>query len=178
MGGISTRRKMPAFATETFKDWWFRRPPRNVGRAPVMLWADTFNNHFHPQTLKAAVEVLEDAGFHVMVPRPSLCCGRPLYDFGMLDTAKALLRQILDTLRPEIEAGIPFVGLEPSCVAVFRDEMQPLPHGRGRQAALRQLPHAGRVPREEGDRLPRAEAPPQGEGARALPSHARHDAHQ
>ena len=126
MGGISTHRKMPAFATETFKDWWRRRPPRNVGRAPVMLWADTFNNHFHPQTLKAAVEVLEDAGFQVIVPRPSLCCGRPLYDFGMLDTAKQLLRQILDTLRPEIEAGIPFVGLEPSCVAVFRDELHGL----------------------------------------------------
>ncbi len=91
-----------------------------------MLWADTFNNHFHPQTLKAAVEVLEDAGFHVMVPEPSLCCGRPLYDFGMLDTAERLLRQILDTLRPEIEAGIPFVGLEPSCVAVFRDELHGL----------------------------------------------------
>ncbi len=91
-----------------------------------MLWADTFNNHFHPQTLKAAVEVLEDAGFHVMVPQQSLCCGRPLYDFGMLDTARRLLRQILDMLRPEIEAGIPFVGLEPSCVAVFRDEMHGL----------------------------------------------------
>ena len=126
MGGISTHRKMPAFATETFKDWWRRRPPRNLGLPPVMLWADTFNNHFHPQTLKAAVEVLEDAGFHVMVPRPSLCCGRPLYDFGMLDTAERLLRQILDTLRPEIEAGIPFVGLEPSCVAVFRDELHGL----------------------------------------------------
>jgi Fe-S oxidoreductase len=126
MGGIATRRKMPAFATETFKEWWNRRPPRNVSRAPVMLWADTFNNHFHPQTLKAAVEVLEDAGFRVVVPRPSLCCGRPLYDFGMLDTAEKLLRQVLDALRPEIEAGIPFVGLEPSCVAVFRDEMRNL----------------------------------------------------
>ncbi len=126
MGGISTRRKMPAFAPETFKQWWDRRPPRNVGMPPVMLWADTFNNHFHPQTLKAAVEVIEDAGFHVNVPRQSLCCGRPLYDFGMLDTAQSLLRQILDTLRPEIEAGIPFVGLEPSCVAVFRDELHGL----------------------------------------------------
>jgi FAD/FMN-containing dehydrogenase/Fe-S oxidoreductase len=126
MGRISTRRKMPAFATETFKDWWDRRPLRNLGRARVMLWPDTFNNHFHPQTLKAAVEVIEDAGFQIIVPRPSLCCGRPLYDFGMLDTAKDLLRQILDTLRPEIEAGIPFVGLEPSCVAVFRDELRGL----------------------------------------------------
>lgn len=126
MGGISTQRKMPAFAPETFKQWWDRRPPRNVGMPPVMLWADTFNNHFHPQTLKAAVEVIEDAGFHVNVPRQSLCCGRPLYDFGMLDTAQSLLRQIMETLRPEIEAGIPFVGLEPSCVAVFRDELHGL----------------------------------------------------
>ena len=176
MGGISTRRKMPAFATETFKDWWFRRPPRNVGRAPLMLWADTFNNHFHPQTLKAAVEVLEDAGFHVMVvPRPSLCCGRPLYDFGMLDTAEKLLRQILDTLRPAIEEGIPFVGLEPSCVAVFRDEMRNL------------FPMDEDAKRLHGNfltlaeflekKVPRAEAPPQGAGARALSSHPRHDAH-
>ncbi len=79
---------------------------RGTSAAPrVILWPDTFNNHFHPQTAKAAVEVLEHAGFQVVVPTASLCCGRPLYDFGMLDTAKKLLRQILDTLRPEIEDG-------------------------------------------------------------------------
>ncbi len=88
-----------------------------------MLWPDTFNNHFHPEVGKATVEVLEAAGFQVLVPAASLCCGRPLYDFGMLDTAKVLLRQILDTLRPQIQAGIPIVGMEPSCVAVFRDEL-------------------------------------------------------
>ena len=69
LGGISTRRKMPSFAPETFKAWWRRRPPRNLGRPRVVLWPDTFNNHFHPQTAKAAVEVLEDAGFQVIVPR-------------------------------------------------------------------------------------------------------------
>ena len=74
------------------------------GGPRVLLWPDTFNNHFHPQTAIAAVEVLEAAGFQVVVPRRSLCCGRPLYDFGMLKTAKRLLRQILDELRPEIEA--------------------------------------------------------------------------
>src|SRR5207302_345602 len=69
------------------------------------------------------------AGFQVLVPAKSLCCGRPLYDFGMLDTAKGLQREILDTLRPWIEAGVPIVGLEPSCVAVFRDELAGLfPH--------------------------------------------------
>jgi FAD/FMN-containing dehydrogenase/Fe-S oxidoreductase len=123
LGGISLRRQAPPFANETFKDWFFRRRPRNPDGRPVILWPDTFNNHFHPEVAKAAVEVLEHAGCHVIVPRPSLCCGRPLYDYGFLPTAKRLLRQIMDTLRAEIEQGIPIVGLEPSCVATFRDEL-------------------------------------------------------
>ncbi|HZW33811.1 MAG TPA: FAD-binding and (Fe-S)-binding domain-containing protein [Isosphaeraceae bacterium] len=123
IGGISTRRTMPWFAPETFVAWFRRRRPRNAGRPRVLLWPDTFNNHFHPQTAKAAVEVLEAAGFEVIIPPRPLCCGRPLYDFGMLETAKGLIRQVLDVLRPEIAAGTPVVGLEPSCVAVFRDEM-------------------------------------------------------
>jgi FAD/FMN-containing dehydrogenase/Fe-S oxidoreductase len=92
-------------------------------RPPVMLWPDTFNNYFHPSTARAAVEVLETAGFRVVVPHANLCCGRPLYDFGMLDRAQTLLLQILDELEPEIEAGIPIIGLEPSCISVFRDEL-------------------------------------------------------
>ncbi len=96
---------------------------RNQGKPQVILWPDTFNNNFHPETGRAAVEVLEAAGFQVLLPTASLCCGRPLYDFGMLDTAKRLLREILDALRPQIQAGIPIVGLEPSCMAVFRDEL-------------------------------------------------------
>jgi len=83
----------------------------------------TFNNYFHPEVAEAAVEVLEDAGFAVVLPQHTLCCGRPLYDWGMLDLAKRQLRQILAALRPQIQAGMPVVGLEPSCVAVFRDEL-------------------------------------------------------
>jgi FAD/FMN-containing dehydrogenase/Fe-S oxidoreductase len=106
---------------------------------PVLLWPDTFNNYFHPGTAKAAVEVLEAAGFRVIVPKAHLCCGRPLYDHGMLDRARALLLQILDELAPEIEAGIPIVGLEPSCVAVFRDELVNLfPDDERAQALSRQ----------------------------------------
>jgi FAD/FMN-containing dehydrogenase/Fe-S oxidoreductase len=89
----------------------------------VLLWADTFNNHFLPSTAKAAAEVLEAAGFEVIVPRAHLCCGRPLYDVGMLDRAKHLLLQIMDELLPEIEARTPIVVLEPSCATVFRDEL-------------------------------------------------------
>ncbi len=106
---------------------------------PVLLWPDTFNNYFHPSTARAAVEVLETAGYRVIVPRAHLCCGRPLYDFGMLDRAESLLLDILDQLEPEIEAGIPVVGLEPSCVAVFRDELLNFfPHDQRAQALSRQ----------------------------------------
>jgi FAD/FMN-containing dehydrogenase/Fe-S oxidoreductase len=93
------------------------------GHRDVLLWPDTFTNYFSPQIAKAAVEVLERSGFHVQIPRATLCCGRPLYDFGFLNRAKSLLQKILDTLEPEITAGIPIIGLEPSCVAVFRDEL-------------------------------------------------------
>ncbi|HYY25253.1 MAG TPA: FAD-binding and (Fe-S)-binding domain-containing protein, partial [Candidatus Udaeobacter sp.] len=123
LGGIAPERQMPVFAPQTFKQWFRSRPVRNEGKARVILWPDTFNNNFFPEVCRAAVAVLEAAGFQIRVPDPSLCCGRPLYDFGMLDTAKGLLRQILDVLRPEIEAGVPVIGLEPSCVAVFRDEI-------------------------------------------------------
>ena len=105
----------------------------------VLLWPDTFNNYFLPATAQAAVDVLEAAGFRVIVPKANLCCGRPLYDHGMLDRAQALLLQILDELSPQIEAGIPVVGLEPSCVAVFRDELVNLfPHDDRAKALSRQ----------------------------------------
>jgi Fe-S oxidoreductase len=67
--------------------------------------------------------VLEAAGFQVLLPGRPLCCGQPLYDFGMLGLAKRLLGQVLDELRPQIRAGMPLVGLEPSCLATFRDEL-------------------------------------------------------
>ena len=153
VGGIPHQRRIPPFAPETFKRWFFRTNGSNAGvgnaiaplgdeggSAPeVLLWADTFNNYFLPQTARAAVEVLETAGFRVLVPRGNLCCGRPLYDFGMLDRAERLLLEILDQLEPEIEAGIPVVGLEPSCVAVFRDELTNLfPHDARAQALSQQ----------------------------------------
>jgi Fe-S oxidoreductase len=93
------------------------------------LWADTFNNYFHPNTSKAALEVLQSAGFNVIVPQIHLCCGRPLYDFGLLDQAKEYLERILGVLTPQIGAGVPMVVLEPSCASVFRDELRNLfPH--------------------------------------------------
>jgi len=123
LAGVPRQRRIPAFAPETFRAWFRRQLPQNQGAPQVILWADTFNNYFHPQTAQAAVEVLEAAGFEVLVPQANLCCGRPLYDFGMLGRAKRLLIDTLDVLEPKLAAGIPIVGLEPSCVAVFRDEL-------------------------------------------------------
>ncbi|HVS99848.1 MAG TPA: FAD-linked oxidase C-terminal domain-containing protein [Solirubrobacterales bacterium] len=123
--GLAPERKPPAFAERTFKSWWgargTRRPPAARGR--VLLWPDTFNDHFHPEVAIAAAESLEAIGFEVVVPTAPLCCGRPLYDYGMLGMARRQLRRILAALADEIEAGTPLVALEPSCGAVFRDEL-------------------------------------------------------
>jgi FAD/FMN-containing dehydrogenase/Fe-S oxidoreductase len=125
--GMPLERTIPAFAPQTFLQWFRQRAAAAAdGRPRVLLWPDTFNNHFHPETGVAAVHVLERAGYTVVVPEKAMCCGRPLYDYGMIETAKAWLRDIFQTLAPLIEAGTPIVGLEPSCVAVFRDELPQL----------------------------------------------------
>jgi FAD/FMN-containing dehydrogenase/Fe-S oxidoreductase len=121
--GMPRERRIPPFAPQTFRDWFRERPPRNPAAPLVLLWPDTFNNYLLPDTAKAAVEVLEAAGFRVAIPHVMLCCGRPLYDFGLLDRAKRLLLKTLDELAPAIEEGVPVVVLEPSCAAVFRDEL-------------------------------------------------------
>jgi FAD/FMN-containing dehydrogenase/Fe-S oxidoreductase len=123
LGGISPRRSVPPFAAETFKSWFARRGEVNPQAPPVVLFADTFNNYLHPEPLKATVEALEDAGYHVVVPGEQLCCGRPLYDYGMLDTAKLFWRRMLAAMAPHLRAGTKIVGVEPSCVAAFRDEL-------------------------------------------------------
>jgi Fe-S oxidoreductase len=120
--GMAPGRRAPTFAPSRFKHWFRRHPPRRKGR-PVVLWADTFNDFFHPETAQAAVRVLERAGFRVHVPRAELCCGRPLYDYGFLGMARRRLQRILLALRPAIQAGVPLVVLEPSCASVFRDEL-------------------------------------------------------
>ncbi len=123
VAGMPPQRSIPVFAAQTFRAWFERRECMNPDGDRVLLWPDTFNNYFHPETAKAAVDVLEHCGFQVQLPKDILCCGRPLYDFGMLDRAKRLLLRILKVLAEEISAGIPVVVLEPSCAAVFRDEM-------------------------------------------------------
>jgi Fe-S oxidoreductase/FAD/FMN-containing dehydrogenase len=149
--GVAKERTMPRFAPKTFRELWVERRAsarrteagglkrgagglkpdagglkRGAGglkpAAPpkrVLLWTDTFNNHFMPDTLHAAADVLERLGYQVEIPKKRVCCGRPLYDWGFLDRAKKLLREALDQIDPDVTV----VGLEPSCVSVFRDEL-------------------------------------------------------
>jgi FAD/FMN-containing dehydrogenase/Fe-S oxidoreductase len=139
LAGIAPERQMPVFASQPFKQWFQQRGPRNQDKPRVLLWTDTFNNYFHPETAIAAVEVLETAGYQVEVLEQSLCCGRPLYDWGMLTLARHLLRQILNALRFHIRIGVPIVGLEPSCISVFRDELINLfPHDEDAKRLSRQ----------------------------------------
>jgi FAD/FMN-containing dehydrogenase/Fe-S oxidoreductase len=123
LGGIAPQREVPKFARQTFKAWFSQRACPNPNADPVVLFADTFNNHLHPDVARAATLVLEGAGFRVVVPEQPLCCGRPLYDYGMLPMARRYLHGLVGGLRPWIRAGVPVVGIEPSCVAVFRDEL-------------------------------------------------------
>ena len=124
---IAPQRSVPAFARHTFQsNVRSASAGKYVDRPAVLLWPDTWNNYFHPHTAHAARQVLSDAGFRVEVPRGHLCCGRPLYDFGMLDRAKRYLLRVLNALGPQLEAGTPIVVLEPSCASVFRDEARGL----------------------------------------------------
>ena len=133
---VHPTRTLPRFASAFTRRRQTVLPP--ISSLPaVFLWADTFNNYFHPSTMQAAYEVLTGAGFAVLLPKQHLCCGRPLYDFGLLDTAKEYLLKVLDALAPQLDAGTPIVVLEPSCASVFRDELcNLLPHDT-RAAKLR-----------------------------------------
>jgi Fe-S oxidoreductase len=102
----------------------------------VVLWPDTWNNYYHPQSLRAAESVLTEAGFQVEIPKGHICCGRPLYDFGLLGAARSYLSRVLERMAPEIEAGDPFIFLEPSCASVFKDELPELFPGDKRAERL------------------------------------------
>ena len=124
--GVAPQRRLPRFAARSFQAEWRRRMRSRdhvAGNQRALLWPDTWNNYYHPQALQAAARVLQGAGFSVEVPRQHVCCGRPLYDFGFLRQARGYLEKILRLFAPQIDAGMPFVFLEPSCASVFRDEL-------------------------------------------------------
>jgi Fe-S oxidoreductase len=141
VGGIAPQRRMPRYAAEPFHRWFHRRSRARPGGQRVLLWPDTFNTYFRPETSKAATRVLEALGYEVDIPRRQLCCGRPLYDWGLLDKARKRWEQALETLQGEIERGTPVIGLEPACTSAFRDELTYLFPGDERAQQLARQTH-------------------------------------
>lgn len=129
VAGVAPQRRLPKFAQKPFHALAAAATAsraqlaRPAPAGKVVLWVDTFSEHFSPEIATAAAAVLEALGYEVVLPRKQLCCGRPLYDYGLLDEARALLRTAVDTLASEIAAGVPIVGLEPGCLSVFKDEL-------------------------------------------------------
>jgi FAD/FMN-containing dehydrogenase/Fe-S oxidoreductase len=132
LGGIDQRRELPVFATRSFRRWFGERAAAGgrpvagaqaaAARTPVLLWVDTFTNAFAPQVGRAAVAVLEDAGYEVRITGRNVCCGLTWISTGQLAGAKRQLRRSLRELGPALDAGIPVVGLEPSCTAALRSD--------------------------------------------------------
>ncbi len=128
---LAPERQIPLLASRNFRQMARKegipvsQGKRHQGAQPeVILWVDTFNNYFHPETSRAAIRVLQQAGFRVSVNPAGLCCGRPLYDFGMIAQAKEYLLRVMREF--DLDAGVPLVVLEPGCASVFRDELRNL----------------------------------------------------
>ena len=125
LGGVENR-PFPRFARQDLQRWFAtRQPPATPGygrRGTVLLWPDTFTNYFHPHVGQAAVQVLEDAGWRVIVPPERMCCGLTWISTGQLATAKRKLRRTVRRLARHVRDGGFVVGLEPSCTSVFRSD--------------------------------------------------------
>jgi Fe-S oxidoreductase len=127
VAGVDPAREVPRFARARFDRWLRRRPPGGSGeRGPVLLFPDTFTMSFTPGIAAAAVGALEAAGFEVRVPDRPVCCGLTWISTGQLDVAKRVLRRTVDVLAPYLRTGMPVLGLEPSCTAVFRSDLPDL----------------------------------------------------
>jgi Fe-S oxidoreductase len=144
IAGVAQQRQLPRLAPKSFQRSRSSSdvsvPGREAQSAPsqvVLLWPDTWNNYYHPQSLAAAESLLTQAGFEVKTAERHICCGRPLYDFGLLDAARSYLANVLERMAPQIDAGLPFIFLEPSCASVFRDELPELFPNNPRAQKLR-----------------------------------------
>ena len=156
IGGIAPERDIPELAGESFQAWFARRGPRpessETPRPRLLLWPDTFTNYLEPSIGRDAVAALEALGYRVEVPAQPVCCGLTWISTGQLDHAKEVMARTLATLQPWLDAGVPIVGLEPSCTAALKSEATELlpdsPAAKQASAAVRSLaeilrPHAG-----------------------------------
>jgi FAD/FMN-containing dehydrogenase/Fe-S oxidoreductase len=127
LGGIAAQRPIPTFAEQTLTaSMKTRVPAGRSSRGRLLLWPDTFTNFLAPQVGRSAIRVLEAAGFEVVLPTGPVCCGLTWISTGQLNVARRVLERSLRVLAPHLVAGLPVVGLEPSCTAVFRHDTSEL----------------------------------------------------
>jgi len=132
LAGVDKRRSVPAFARRPFRRTF--RP--GTGGKPVVLFADSFSDAFSPEVAEATVRVLRAAGYEPRLPSGSVCCGLTWITTGQLDTAKKILSRTVDSLAADARAGIPIVGIEPSCTAVLRSDIHELLPGSADAAVV------------------------------------------
>jgi Fe-S oxidoreductase len=120
--GIDRRRPLPPVAEQTFTEWFDGHPaPATAPRGEVVLFHDTFVTYNTPEIGRAAVELLEAAGYKVVLVDRK-CCGRPLISKGMLTEAREHAAWNVARLLPYAGRGVAIVGLEPSCLLTLKDE--------------------------------------------------------
>ena len=138
VAGFSAKRSLPKWRRETYRDRsdWSYSAAKAAGPArEVVLFADTFNRYFEHENLEAALSVLTAGGYrvHAVMPKDKidrpLCCGRTFLSVGQIDQAKREMQRTLDALAPYVLRGVPVIGLEPSCLFTFRDELPALLKG-------------------------------------------------
>ncbi|MGW0686893.1 FAD-binding and (Fe-S)-binding domain-containing protein [Streptomyces sp. NPDC002754] len=137
-GGIAPERPVPPFAARRFRTSFKKRrnAPAPGSRGKVLLWPDTFTEFMSPEVGRAAVVVLEHAGFEVILPPDRLCCGLTWHTTGQLDMAKKVLDRTLKAVDPYLKEGMPLIGLEPSCTSLFRTDATELFPGDPRAKRL------------------------------------------
>ncbi|MEU4240273.1 FAD-linked oxidase C-terminal domain-containing protein [Actinoplanes sp. NPDC026619] len=121
MAGVDARRNIPAFAPQTFRQWFATQPARTG--TPVLMFVDSFTDHFSPEVGKAAVEVLTAAGYAPSITSGEACCGLTWISTGQLDAARRILGRTAGELVKAVDRGMPVVGLEPSCTGVLRSDI-------------------------------------------------------
>ncbi len=144
LAGFSARRTLPKWRTDAFKDpvnTFRARAPSSFAKEQgdgdkdqgkdVVLFADTFNRYFERENLDAALAVLNAAGYRVHFAQPMhggrpLCCGRTFLSVGKVSEARLEAERTLAALAPFVSRGVPVIGLEPSCILTFRDEIPAL----------------------------------------------------
>jgi len=145
-GGMDARRSLPAFARRAFRSSPEARARRTSSRtAPgstrpkVLLWADSFTDNFSPDIARATIRVLDAAGYEVLLPERSVCCGLTWITTGQLEGARKRLTALVDEFAPYVQAGIPIIGIEPSCTAVLRSDLTELLPDSADAAAVARL---------------------------------------